>query len=120
MGQVIHMHYINTNTFCIYCLSLYNDSGNYYRRSGNGYLITDVPRNSRYSNEYHRVRQQSNRRYDARDYGRRDNRRDRNDVIMRLPDGYRVVNYRGAQYYQVGDRYYIRQNDRYSVVARPY
>lgn len=92
----------------------YYDRGNYYRHSGDGYLITDAPRSSRYYNDYGRIRQQSTRGYDARDAGRRD------DVITHLPDGYRVVKYRGSQYYKVGDRYYIRQNDRYTTVNRPY
>lgn len=99
----------------------YYNGGNYYRRSGDGYLITDAPRSSRYYSDYGRIRQQPDSRYDSRDYGRRDQRHDHyDDVIIRLPDGYRVVNHRGREYYQVGDRYYIRQNDRYTMVARPY
>jgi len=98
----------------------YYDGGNYYRRSGDGYLIAEAPRSSRYYSDYGRIHQQSTSRYDSRDYGRRDDRRDRDGVIAHLPDGYRVVNYRGSQYYKVGDRYYIRQNDRYTMVARPY
>ena len=98
----------------------YYDGGNYYRRSGDGYLITDAPRSSRYYNDYGRVREESTRRYDSHDYGRRDDRHNRDGVIERLPDGYRTVDYRGRQYYRVGDRYYIRQNDRYIMVAKPY
>lgn len=98
----------------------YYNGGHYYRRSGDGYLVTDAPRSSRYYSDYGRFRQQPTSRYDSRHDDRRDDRYNRDGVLMRLPDGYRVVNYRGSRYYQVGDRYYIRQNDRYTMVRKPY
>jgi len=44
----------------------------------------------------------------------------RGEVLTRLPHGHRVVNHRGNTYYQVGDRYYRRDNKNYVLVNRPY
>jgi len=99
----------------------YYHDGYYYRRNSGGYVVVDAPRNSRYYDDYGR-RQKANQlkreyqeppsRYEQRYYS--------GDVITRLPDGHRVVNHRGNTYYQVGDRYYRRENNRYVIVSRPY
>ena len=100
----------------------YYQSGNYYRRSSGGYVVIDAPRNSRHYDEYKRHRQgrQWDRRYDVEDYDRHDRRYQRGDVLTRLPDGYRTVSHGGRRYYQVGERYYMRENGAYRVVSRPY
>lgn len=96
-------------------------NGTYYRRSSGGYVVTDAPRNSRYYQDYGRIRQATPERgYYPQAYDSRDRRYERGDIITRLPDGYRVVNHRGRQYYQVGDRYYVREDGAYAAVGRPY
>ena len=99
----------------------YYHDGYYYRRGSRGYVVVDAPRSSRYYEDYNR-RQRSYQ--PSRDYwgtsNRRDQRYDRDEVITRLPDGYREVKHRGKTYYEAGDRYYCRQGDRYVITSRPY
>jgi hypothetical protein len=99
----------------------YYHDGYYYRPGSGGYVVVDAPRTSRYYDDYSR-RQQTYQ--PSRDYressNRHDPRYDRGEVMTRLPDGYRVVKHRGNEYYQVGDRYYRRQNDTYVIVSSPY
>ncbi len=99
----------------------YYHDGYYYRQGSGGYVVVDAPRSSRYYDDYGRRHQssQSNREY-RESPDRHDGRYDRGEVITRLPDGYRVVNHRGNEYYQVGDRYYRRQKDTYVIVSSPY
>ena len=91
----------------------YYHDGYYYRPSSGGYVIVDAPRSSRYYDDYGRRHQviESDRRHEPYYHG---------EVITRLPDGYRVVKHRQNTFYQVGDRYYRRDNDRYVIVERPY
>jgi hypothetical protein len=95
----------------------YYHNGKYYRRSTNGYMEIDAPRNSRYYGEYSRLHQNDpNVSYD-RLY---DQRSDLDRVITRLPQGYELETHRGIQYYKVGGRYYIPENGAYSRVTTPY
>ncbi len=100
----------------------YYHDGYYYRPSSGGYIIVDAPRSSRYYADYGRRHQarQTDPRLDREAYNRHDQRYQRGDVLTRLPRGYREVNHRGARYYQVGERFYQRQNNTYVVVSRPY
>ncbi|RPJ35134.1 MAG: hypothetical protein EHM17_03810 [Verrucomicrobiaceae bacterium] len=93
----------------------YYHDGYYYRPGSGGYVVVDAPRSSRYYDDYNRRQ----RTYQASP-DRHDGRYDRGEVITRLPDGYRVVNYRGETYYQAGDRYYRRQGETYVITTRPY
>ncbi len=86
----------------------YYHDGHYYRQSSGGYVVADAPRSSRYYNDYDQYRSSRNQ------------RDDRYSVISRLPDGHRVINHRGKRYYQSGSRYYVRQNDGYTMVKSPY
>ena len=99
----------------------YYHEGYYYRPGSGGYVVVDAPRTSRYYGDYSR-RHQTNQ--PSREYresrNRHDQRYERGEVITRLPEGYRVVNHRGNEYYQVGDRYYRRENNAYVIVSRPY
>ena len=81
----------------------------------------DAPRNSRFYDDYSRRQRgyQSNREY-PESPDRHDGRYDRGEIMTRLPDGYRVLNYRGETYYQVADRYYRRDGDIYVITSRPY
>lgn len=111
----------------------YYHDGYYYRSGSGGYVVVDAPRSSRYYDDYSRRQRtyQTNRNHQtSRDYqtnqdyrssSNRDGQRyERTQIITRLPDGYREVNYRGQRYYQSGDRYYRRQGDSYIIVSRPY
>ncbi len=100
----------------------YYQSGNYYRRTSNGYEVIDAPRSSRYYAEYGRTRQGGHRDSSQyrQDQDRNGQRYERGDIITQLPRGYRVMNHDGREYYQSGERYYIRSNGGYSVVSRPY
>ena len=111
----------------------YYHDGYYYRPGSGGYVVVDAPRTSRYYDDYSRRQQtyqtsrtyqQSPDRRDGREYressDRHDGRYERTEVITRLPDVYREVRQRGNTYYQVGDRYYRRDNDRYVIVSSPY
>jgi hypothetical protein len=99
----------------------YYHDGYYYRPGSGGYVVVDAPRTSRYYDDYSRRQQtyQSSRDYRGSS-DRHDGQYQRTEVITRLPDGYRVVRHRGNEYYQVGDRYYRRDNNAYVVVSRPY
>lgn len=101
----------------------YYHDGYYYRQgSGSaGYMVVEAPRDSRYYDDYSRrqATYQTNRKYRGPS-NHHDQRYERGEVITRLPDGYRVVNHRGHTYYQVDDRYYLRQNDSYVITTRPY
>jgi hypothetical protein len=99
----------------------YYYNGYYYRPVSGGYVVVDAPRTSRYYDDYSRRQRtyQTNREYQESPK-RHDGRYDRSEVITRLPKGYRVINHRGNEYYQVGDRYYRRQNDTYVIVSSPY
>ncbi|MDP3849086.1 MAG: hypothetical protein Q8Q59_01180 [Luteolibacter sp.] len=99
----------------------YYHDGYYYRQGSGGYVVVDAPRSSRYYDDYgrrHRSQQPS------RDFRQSSNRHDQqyegNEVITRLPNGYREVNHRGEKYYQSGDRYYRRQGESYIIVSSPY
>jgi hypothetical protein len=101
----------------------YYHDGYYYRRSSDGYMVTDAPQSSRYYGEYERLRQSRYARTSP--YGERRDRYDRQtyerrESVSQLPSGYRVVEYGGRKYYKHGDRYYVREDGRYYVVARPY
>lgn len=98
----------------------YYHDGYYYNRRSGGYVVVDAPRSSRYYDDYNRRQQTYQTSRDYRTSDRRDGRYGRNEVITRLPDGYRVVNHRGTTYYQAGDRYYRRQGDSYVITTRPY
>ncbi len=75
----------------------YVHNGYYYRPRGGRYVVVEAPRTV-YTHGYHN-----------------------NDVIVtRLPSGYRVVNYRGARYYQCRGVYYQQRGSGYVVVSRPY
>ena len=99
----------------------YYHDGYYYRPGSGGYVVVDAPRGSRYYDDYNRRQRtyHTNRTYQESSGGP-DGRYERTEVITRLPDGYRVVNYRGDTYYQAGDRYYRRQGDSYVITTRPY
>jgi hypothetical protein len=99
----------------------YYHDGYYYRQGSGGYVVVDAPRSSRYYDDYGRRRQSSHSNMEYRESpDRHDQRYERGEVITRLPGGYREVNHRGNTYYQVGDRYYRRDNDTYVIVSRPY
>lgn len=99
----------------------YYHDGYYYRPGSGGYVVVDAPRASRYYDDYSRRQRtcQTDRNYQESP-DRHDGRYDRGEVITRLPDGYRVVNHRGSEYYQIGDLYYRRDNNAYVIVSRPY
>lgn len=99
----------------------YYHDGYYYRPSSGGYVVVDAPRGSRYYDDYNRRQRtyQTGRTYQDPS-SRPDGRYERTEVITRLPDGYREVNYRGDTLYQAGDRYYRRQGDSYVITTRPY
>lgn len=101
----------------------YYHDGYYYRRSSNGYVVTDAPQSSRYYGEYERLRQ--SRYTTTSPYGERRDRYDRQtyerrESVSQLPSGYRVVEYGGRRYYKYGESYYVREDGRYYMVARPY
>lgn len=101
----------------------YYHDGYYYRPSSNGYVVTEAPRSSRYYDEYERARQSRYTRSNS--YGSRHDRHDRQtherrESVSQLPSGYRMVEYRGNKYYKYADRYYVREDGRYYIVARPY
>jgi len=101
----------------------YYHDGHYYRRSSNGYVVTDAPHSSRYYEEYEQARQ--NRYSRSNSYGDRQDRYDRPGddrrvSVSQLPAGYRIIEYRGQKYYKYGDRYYVREDGRYYAVASPY
>jgi hypothetical protein len=100
----------------------YYHEGYYYRPSSGGYIVVDAPRSSRYYADYGRRHQahQPDPRLDRMAYNREDQRYERGDILTRLPRGYRQVKHRGKSYYQVGERFYQRQNKIYVVVSRPY
>ncbi len=103
----------------------YYQNGTYYRRDTAGYVVIDAPRSSRYYDDYSRSRESNQRdhRYDQQTHDYQDNRDDRHehgDVLTQLPYGHRVITYQGTRYYQVGERYYVRQNNGYVQVRRPY
>jgi len=99
----------------------YYHDGYYYRQGSGGYVVVDAPRSSRYYGDYS-SRHQSNQ--PNRDYRGSSNRQGpqygSDEVITRLPDGYRELNHRGDTYYQAGDRYYRRQGETYVITTRPY
>lgn len=100
----------------------YYDNGNYYRRDPRGYVVVDAPRNSRYYGDYGQVRQgrEVNSRRNQRIYDRNNALNRDGELIPRLPSGHRVVNHRGQRYYQVDDRYYVRDQSGYVRVRNPY
>jgi len=100
----------------------YYDNGNYYQRDSRDYVVVDAPRNSRYYDDYRRVREnrEVNSRRNQRIYDRNNSPNRYGDVIPRLPHGYRVVNHRGQRYYQAGDQYYVRGQGGYLRVRNPY
>lgn len=99
----------------------YYHDGYYYNRGSGGYVVVDAPRRSRYYDDYSRRQKiyQTNRNHRGPS-GRNDPRYDSNQVITRLPTGYRMVNHRGQRYYQSGNRYYLRQGDSYVITTSPY
>ncbi len=98
----------------------YYHDGYYYRPNSGGYVIVAPPRNSRYHGDHNRRQRtyQSNR-IDREAPDRHDGRHDRGEIITSLPDGHRVVNYRGKTFYQVGDRYYRREGEIYVMASKP-
>ena len=99
----------------------YYYDGYYYRPRSGGYVVVDAPRNSRYYDDYSRRQRMSPSRRDYRELpDRHDRRYDRGEILSRLPEGHRVVNYRGVSYYQVGSRYYRRQGDVCVITSRPF
>ncbi len=100
----------------------YYHDGHYYEPNSGGYAVVEAPRTSRYYTEYSRYRQPETTTYRTRDgsYSRTEQRYDSNQIITRLPSGYREVNHRGVTYYQAGDRYYSRQPNGYVIVQSPY
>jgi hypothetical protein len=100
----------------------YYDNGNYYRRDSSGYVVVEAPRDSRYYDDYRRVRQnrEVNSSRNQQIYDRNNPQVRHGEVITRLPSGHRVVTHRGQNYYQVNDRYYIQDRAGYVRVANPY
>ncbi len=76
----------------------YVHNGAYYRPRGGRYVVVQAPRPVVYTHGNH----------------------PNSTIITRLPSGYRVVNYRGARYYQSRGVYYQLRGTGYVVVTRPY
>ncbi|MFD2257968.1 DUF6515 family protein [Luteolibacter algae] len=105
----------------------YYHNGHYYRPQSGGYVVVDAPSRSRYYDDYrnYRNRDRHDDRRDDRRYDRRDDHRDRDHrtgtrVITTLPNGYRVTNHGGTQYYHHNDQYYRREGNGYISVNRPF
>ena len=81
----------------------YYHDGHYYQPNSDGYAVVTAPTTSTYYS----------------DYSRRNSIYNNNQIITRLPSGYRVVQRSGNTYYQAGDRYYSRQGNGYVIVERP-
>jgi len=88
----------------------YYDDGAYYQRSGNGYVVVDAPRSSRYFDEYTRS---GNSTYHNHVDGT-------SHRVRELPAGYTTINRGGEPYYRHQNQYYQRQGDQYITVAEPH
>lgn len=75
----------------------YYHNGTYYRPRSGGYVVVEAPRHGYGSPPVYREQ-----------------------VIPRLPRGYREVYYRGNRYYQANDVYYQQRGSGYIIVTRPY
>lgn len=102
-------------------VSYYYHDGYYYRSDSGGYVVVEPPRTSRYYSDYDRHHHAQHRDMaDHRDYRRPGGSQiEEVRTVTRLPDGYRVINRDGVQYYQAGDRYYRREGGGYVIVDRP-
>jgi hypothetical protein len=92
----------------------YYYNGSYYKRSSNGYVVTEAPRQSRYYKEYSRTRQNEHPNgrttYTTHQPGHR---------TTSLPQGYRSESISGRNYYYHNGAYYLKNSGGYVVTEAP-